>query len=410
MNPRLIEIRKRLLEIKKRKMELRADAQNADDKKLDEIADETAKLDNEEIALEEEAQTVEKRSALLNRLSSGQGAGSAIELPDGDGFQQRVYGIDSKEYRSAFFKTLAGVELNDVEKRAMTTNTNSAGYAVPTITMNKVYEKLTQDAIAYNLVTVSHLKGNVVIPIEGTTADIQRKAEGADSTLADDTIESLRLGAKKYIKTIKLTCELANTAIDALEDFVVKRLADKLLLGIDYDIINGTGTNGAKGILSTITPIQTASTGKIGYDDLCDLFAALPARAKKNATLMLSTNTLYGQVKKIKDNENRPIFDVHENKILGRTPVENDDVPDGTIIFGDFSTYMFNWSKEAELKKSEENAFMSGDTVFRILALADGGLMDLGAMKALKVKTSGSGSASGSASGSGSGSASGSGS
>lgn len=409
MNPRLIEIRKRLLEIKKRKMELRADAQNADDKKLDEIADETAKLDNEEIALEEEAQTVEKRSVLLNQLSSGQGAGFAVEMPDGG--EAKTYGIDSKEYRSAFFKTLAGVELNDVEKRAMTTNTNSAGYAVPTITMNKVYEKLTQDAIAYNLVTVSYLKGNVVIPIEGTTADIQRKAEGADSTLANDTIASLQLGAKKYIKTIKLTCELANTAIDALEDFVVKRLADKLLIGIDYDIINGSGTNCATGILQTITPIQTASTGKIGYDDLCDLFASLPARARKNATLMMSTNTLYGQVKKIKDNDNRPIFDVQENKILGRTPVENDDVPDGTIIFGDFSTYMFNWSKEAELRKSDENAFMSGDTVFRILALADGGLMDLGAMKALKVKTAGSGSASGSGSGSvsGSGSASGSG-
>lgn len=46
---RLLEIRNRLLEIKKRKMELRADAQNADDKKLDEIADETSKLDKEEL-------------------------------------------------------------------------------------------------------------------------------------------------------------------------------------------------------------------------------------------------------------------------------------------------------------------------------------------------------------------------
>ena len=158
MNPRLIEIRKRLLEIKKRKMELRADAQNADDKKLDEIADETTKLDNEEISLEEEKETLEKRSALLSQLSSGQNTGSAVEIPDGT--EERSYGLDSKEYRSAFFKRLAGVELNEVEQRAMNTNANSAGVTVPTITMNKVYEKIEKDSFAYNLVSVSHLRGN----------------------------------------------------------------------------------------------------------------------------------------------------------------------------------------------------------------------------------------------------------
>ena len=382
---RLLEIRNRLLEIKKRKMELRADAQNADDKKLDEIADETSKLDKEEVELEEEKNTLEKRSAILTKLVDGQGSGSAIEVP-GQKQEQRSYGLDSKEYRSAFFKTLAGVELNEAEKRAMTTNANSAGVAVPTITMNKIYEKIEKLSIAYKKVTVSHLKGHVVIPIENVTNDVQRKGEGEDGDILDDTLDSLQLGAKKYIKLVRLTCELENTAIDALEDYVVAKLSKKLMLAIEYDIINGSGQKGAKGILQTITPIETKAAGKIDYDDVCDLFAALPAVAKAGATLSMSTNTLYKQIKKIKDDENKPIFNPHENKVLGREVEENDNIPDGYIIFGDYSAYMFNWSKDAELSKSKEAAFASGDSVFRVLALADGGLAELGSMVALKVK------------------------
>ena len=207
-----------------------------------------------------------------------------------------------------------------------------------------------------------------------------------------------------------MTCELENTAIDALEDFVVNRLAKKIMLAIDYDIINGTGIKSAKGILNSVTPIETKTAGKIDYEDLIGLFAALKAHAKKNATLMMSTNTLWLNLYAITDTTKKPIFDPTIGKIFGYKPVENDDVPDGTIIFGDFSEYMFNWTKDIELSRSTEAQFESGNTVFRGLALGDGGLLDLGAMKVLKTKTSGSGSTSGSASGSGSGSASGSGS
>ena len=40
--------------------------------------------------------------------------------------------LASKEYRSSFFKTLQGKELNEAEKRAMTSAAASAGAAIPT--------------------------------------------------------------------------------------------------------------------------------------------------------------------------------------------------------------------------------------------------------------------------------------
>lgn len=372
---------KRLLEIQKRQAELREKAQELEGEELDKALEEAKELAEEEKSLE-------KRSRLTSMFATNSiKSSSAIEVPSAKS-EERSYGIDSMEYRNAFFKTIAGVQLNDTEKRAMTTNTSSAGYAVPTVTMNKIYEKIENESVIYNLVTVSHLRGNVVIPLEGTTADVERKAEGADGSYKNDTIDHLDLGAKKYIKLVKLTCELENTAIDALEDYIVKKLARKLEQAFDHDIINGVHANHeVKGILPAITPINVKTAGTLTFDDLCALFAAIPATARKNARLVMSTNTLYKQVKAVKDDQKRPIFDIDENKVFGREVVECDDVPDGTIIFGDFAEYMFNWAKDAEIRKSEEAGFMSGDTAFRILALVDGGLANLGAMAALEVGT-----------------------
>lgn len=195
----------------------------------------------------------------------------------------------------------------------------------------------------------------------------------------------MKLGAKKYIKIVKLTCELEAQAIDALEDYIVSKLSKKLMLSFDDDIINGNGVNGAKGILTTITAQDVEKKGSLTFDDICNLFASIPATARKNAVLMMSTNTLFKQVKQIKDTTGKPIFDPDQNIVIGRDVIECDYVPDGTLIFGDFSEYIFNWNKEAEISKSTEVGFTSGDSYFRILALVDGGLADLGAMAVMKV-------------------------
>lgn len=375
---------KRLLEIQKRQAELSEQAKDLEGEALDKALEEAKELAEEE-------KDIEKRSRLTSMFATNSIKSNAVEMPSAES-EERSYGIDSVEYRNAFFKTIAGVKLTDSEKRAMTTGTSSAGYAVPTLTMNKIYEKIENESVVYNLVTVSHLRGNVVIPIEGTTNDVERKAEGADGSFKNDTIGHLTLGAKKYIKLVKLTCELENTAIDALEDYIVRKLARKLEQAFDHDIINGVDDNHeVTGILSTITPIDAKTAGTLTYEDVCALFAEIPATARKNAVVMMSTNTLYKQVKAVKDDQKRPIFDLDDNKVLGREVVECDDVPDGTIIFGDFAEYMFNWNKDAEIRKSEEAGFMSGDTAFRILALVDGGLANLGAMAALEIGTAGSG-------------------
>lgn len=369
---------KRLLEIQKRKRELREQIDELTGEELDKVAQEVEELDEEEKEIEEET---EKRSKLMSSLFSSNPlkSGSAIEKPrQSVASEKRSISdiIASPEYRSAFFKKFAGVELSDAEQRALSTTKSSMGVAVPTITMNKVYEKIREGSIVYQLVTVSNLRGNVSVPVEKYTSDVSRLGEGESVTISDDTLDELFLGAKKYIKAVKLTCELTNTAIDALEEYVVNSLSDKLMEAVDYDIINGDGKKCAKGIIPSVTAITTKTAGKFVRADIQKLFAKLPAKAKKGAVLMMSTDTLYDQVQNITDNNGYPIYDDDTNKIKGREVVECDDVPNGVIVFGRFDKYMFNWAKEAVIDKSSEVAFLSGDEVFRILALADGGVLN----------------------------------
>ena len=158
-----MNVLKRQLEIKRRKEELRSllDSKTATTEQINDAIKEVDELDAEAKQLEERAKQpneIEKRGTTILTMNE----------------KKEELGLDSAEYRSAFFKTLAGAELSEIEQRAMTTNAASAGVAVPTTTHNKILEKVEAEAIVYNLVSVSHLKGTIIIPLEKTTNSAER--------------------------------------------------------------------------------------------------------------------------------------------------------------------------------------------------------------------------------------------
>lgn len=359
---------KRLLEIKKRKAELRASINTLTGEELDKAIDEVQKLSDEESDLEKrlkEAEDVEKR-------------GRAIVTPADKQIttEEKNYTPESEEYRSAYLKNLQGKSLTDEEKRALSTAASSVGAVVPTVTMNKIIEKLEQYGVVLPLVTNLAIPSNVKIPVEDTTNDCSWVAEGTASTDSQDKIGELSLAAHELIKTIEITAHVEAMSIDAFESFIVAQLSKKAKKAIDNAIINGTGTNTAKGILKTITAIDSASTA-YAYDDIMDILKNLKSGYKQGAVFMMSTTTLYGDIAKIKDDNNKPIFKIEtdgrfEGKLSGYPVVTYDNVPDGTIIFGNFEYYYFNFVKAFEIAKDTSVGFKSAKTCYRALALADG--------------------------------------
>lgn len=116
------EIIKRMNEIRNRKAELRRTLETDTQADLDAITQELRELDEEQTKLE-------KRKATIEGINLGTIPANEIENPvtarSADTYDQE------KEYRSAWLKSVRGLELSETEQRAMTTGSSSAGAGCP---------------------------------------------------------------------------------------------------------------------------------------------------------------------------------------------------------------------------------------------------------------------------------------
>jgi len=358
-------------------------------------------IEKELEGLETEKRAIEKRQEIIKKLGNGTIVGNEISKPEFQGESRGAKTFEpetmekedlyaSAEYRSAFLKKLQGAELNEVEKRAITTINNSA--VIPTLTLNKIIEKLKQISVIYPLVTCFNIPSAFTIPVEDVVGDASWIDEGVASTDSDDKTSEVSLVAFKLIKTVTISVEAKVMSISAFEDYIVTQLGNKIKIAVDTAILKGTGVKQAKGILTSITAIQTAATTGFDYDDIADILKSIGSLYAQGAVFVMSRTTLYDQIAKIKDSQKRPIFimdasDGFEGKIMGRPVICYDAMTDDTIIFGNFTYYFFNWVKAFEISKDDSVEFRSGSTVYRALGLADGKVALTEAFVVQKLKT-----------------------
>ena len=372
---RLQEIEKRLAEIK---VELEKDGADIDalEKEVKELTEERKKLLDQ----------AEKRKKIISDITAG--AGTVIDdfLPKPEERKKEFTTdtiLDTPEYRSAYLKRLQGKELNEVEKRALTTAAGSAGAAVPTTTLNRIIDKLRQTSALFPRITVSYVPGNLSIVVANAkNAAAWKTAEGDDGTPTDDTVVNVQLAGYELIKLVEISAAAEAMTIDAFEAYIASEIGRRLAIAIENAILNGNGGGEPTGILSGITWNNTNSTtwtasSTIGYDNLVDGLALLPTLYHNNAVFVMNRKMLFGGIRKIKTNDKQPIFtynpqDAARNSILGYPVIVDDYMPDDTILLGDFSYYYMNFAKSPEISVSREAAFKSGKITYRGLAVADG--------------------------------------
>jgi len=371
---RLQEIEKRLAEIK---VELEQDGAD-----IDALEKEVKELTEERKAILER---IEKRNKIISDITAG--AGTVIDdfLPKPEERKKEFTTdtiLDTPEYRSAYLKRLQGKELNEVEKRALTTAAGSAGAAVPTTTLNRIIDKLRQTSALFPRITVSYVPGNLSIVVANAKNAAAWKTEGNDGTPTDDTVVNVQLAGYELIKLVEISAAAEAMTIDAFEAYIASEIGRRLAIAIENAILNGNGGGEPTGILSGITWDTTNSTtwtasSTIGYDNLVDGLALLPTLYHNNAVFVMNRKMLFGGIRKIKTDDKQPIFtynpqDAARNSILGYPVIVDDYMPDDTILLGDFSYYYMNFAKSPEISVSREAAFKSGKITYRGLAVADG--------------------------------------
>ncbi len=352
------ELIKRMVEIRNRKAELRNTLETDTKADLDAITKELRDLD-------EEYTNLEKRKSTIEGITLGTAPVTEISNPvtarAADDFDQ------DKEYRSAWLKTVRGIDLTENEKRALTTGSSSAGAMVPTVTQNKIIEKVSQFCPLLDKIDLLRVPGGVKVPAEGTTADAQMHTEGATITADSDTFTSVSLSAYEVTKLVTISKSVEKMAIDAFESWLVNKIARKIAEKIGKLILSGTGTNEAQGI-NAITwgatnSVTVAKSASLTSANVQGVVALLNGGYDAGAEWLVSKSTFFTDFHPLMNNSKDNIIteDNGVYRIMGY-PVNFDDrVTAHEAILGNlYRGYLGNMPEDVTITSqfvTRENAY-----------------------------------------------------
>lgn len=327
-------------------------------------------LPEEEPEEEERSSQAAQRAELRKRVAAGI---TGLQVRNFKDMEEKHMSFEpnTKEYRNAWLKNLQGKELTAEERTAVT-----AGYTIPQETANLIKGKMELYPLL-NAVDVMHIPGTVIVPVEGTVNAAGVVAMGTAATDAADTIGQCALGIYKIIKTVEITADVEAMAVDAFEQWLVDRLANKIYRAVTGYIAAGTGSSQPYGLTTITATDQTYTKTGITYADVMAIIATLPTQYDPNAAFVMSRATFFGNVLAIRDDNENPIVvtDVQapaKFNILGYPVILEDGV--GTdIIFGDLKEgYVWNFGKDVAIDRDESVGFRTGSVVFRGMCLGDG--------------------------------------
>ena len=363
----------RIDEINTRLAAIQTELETAEGDALTALEQETNDLIAERQQLHNAAQT---RQQLRERVAAGLVTGTVIETHNEEetNMENRTFAIDSAEYREAYLMNLQGRELTAEQRAAVT-----GAAAIPTQTLNQIFRYMEESPIL-SRIDMTHIPGNVTLPVESAVADASWVAMATASTDSADAITSISLGAHKLIKTLEINADVEAMAISAFESWLVAKLGEKMEKALDNAVFNGTGSNQPTGILKTIaTATGTFTKAKAKYSDLVNIIASLASGPAKHAVFAMPRKLFFTDVIGIEDQQGQPV--VHADvespakyNVLGYHVILDDNIPADNILFGDFKAYKMNIAKAPTISSDDSVGFRTGTRVYRGLALADGKL------------------------------------
>lgn len=302
--------------------------------------------------------------------------------------------VDTPEYRSAFFKTMLGQTLNDVEKdafnvavgvaekRADAFNASGDSLAVlPTETLNEVVRKartmggLMAECRAFNVPT------KIAIPVGTPGTKASWHVEGAEVETEKAATASVTFDGYEIIKIFSISAKVRKMSVAAFEAYLVEELTACVMECIADALINGTGNGQGTG-LNSITwneanSVTVGASATLAYGDVVNAVAMLKRGYAAGAKFAMNNATLYKSFYGMLDGNKRPIFIADPKaesvgKILGFEVVVDDNIADNDVYFGNFAKYLgYNMPDGIVIETSTQSSFKKGLIDYRALAIAD---------------------------------------
>ena len=305
--------------------------------------------------------------------------------------------LDSEEYRSAFFKSMLGQELSEVEKSAFNVaqkiaekradayiTSATAPAILPTQTLNEIVKKARTIGGLLGECRHFSMPTKIAIPV-GTPAT--RASWHAETTAVESdnvSLTTVTFDGYEIIKIFSISAKARKMSIGAFESYLIDELTSCVMECIADALVNGDGQTAGQGSgLASISwtagqnMIQIGSSASFKYTDVVSVVALLKRGYSQGAKWAMNNATLYNVFYGMLDNAQRPIFiadpkDESIGKILGFPVVIDDNIADNEVFFGNFAKYLgYNMPEGIVIEASRESSFKKGVIDYRALAIAD---------------------------------------
>ena len=364
-NPNTQTNTNRVTEIEQRLAAIRTEM-DAPDADLEALNTETDNLIAERKTLLDKA---EQRRQLLGKIGSGEVGREARRFPLAEPApEQREYTYESPEYRTAWLHTLMRCDLTEVEQRAWSTATGSAGPAIPTQTANQILEKVTQYAPLLGQITLLRVPGNVTFAVEGDEPDAAYHTENAAITATETGLTEITLSAYEIVKLVQISKSVQKMAIDAFESWLTDMIAKKLAKQISATILTGSGTSQGKGIDKANTwgatnSVTVAKDTALTTQNVLDLIALLPGGYDAGATFLMSKKTLFTDFMPLQDKSKNDLVRIEGGSyyIYGYPVMLDERVADHEAYLANLSTVIGNMPEDVTITSDfdlTKNAFL----------------------------------------------------
>lgn len=377
---------KRLKEIKDRKTEIRSLLEDTSKEvNMEEINQELDNLNKEQSEIEARNKVAlqlrnnEIEADKETKVSADEEDDEEVEVMTKEERKSKM----SKEVRSFLKYMMSGGK----ETRGVTLQNGQA--VVPEELDNEIITEMREVSDVMNFINLKNVKGT--LRVGNISAIGANKDKDGDSIEAkggvtgDITFGSYRTSAK-----IELGVGLDSESLDAFKEIIVSELALAIALEIETQVLNGTGTNEAKGLFVEELPAAQKMTVKLTdfcHTSLTTLKGLIRQAYGKRASFLINTKTFHSLIEGMVGTDKHPIYNSDTELLLKKSVILSDEAPENKILYGFGKRYWYNYNMAPQISSSEHEKFSDGLIVHRALAFGDGHVMDKKAFAVLTIDT-----------------------
>lgn len=327
-----------LEEVEARLAEIESEVETRSGEELDALKAEVVELQQRKAELVD----LEQRTMQAEMLTNGEAEPEEIieKREEIKMEEKKIFGVDTKEYRDAFFAMLVGKAT--VEQRAIFAD-NSAygdGLALPVATDVAIWDQVLTAHPILNDVAI--VKSGIVMKVSQMTPDLSQAGKAkkdSDPVFAITfTTNEKVLAGKDYTTYVELSYAEAKMSQGAMEAFLVSEIAGAL------------GEQLAADVFATILTDSAANSTVKGGTYFETIKTALGKATQAQNPVIYAPSALYYAILGEVDTNGQPI--VRDGVVLGATLKKDNAATKVTIV--DPKLFVLNVVADTQIKSSDD--------------------------------------------------------